>query len=156
MSLNILVAEDNEDIAEIYDEILSARGHRVELTFDGEQCVDRYKTNLQNPSKSAYDVVILDHAMPIKDGADAAKEILKENPEQRIIFVTAHGQNLIPSLKEMKGQIDLLTKPCGSNFLIDLIEHRKNSLKEKLEKKRFKRWSDMDTERFSNCDIDYI
>lgn len=152
--MEILIAEDDKDLAETYFETLLDRGHKTKLTYDGQQCLDRYEIDLQNHGESFYDVVIIDYSLPTKNGLELAKEILKENPKQRIIFVSGYSQNLIPGLKELNGKIELLTKPCGIQFFIDLVEQRKNSLKEKLEQKRLKRVDEMDTERFSSCDID--
>jgi len=77
--------------------------------------------------------------MPNKNGAEAAKEILQENLNQRIIFVSAFGKDLLHDLEDTEGEIDFLTKPFTSNSLIDLVEDKRISLKEKL-KKGIKKW----------------
>jgi two-component system cell cycle response regulator CpdR len=137
--MNVLIAEDNEDIAEIYSELLEARKHKVKLTYDGQECVDRYKIDSRDPKMASYDVVVLDYSMPHKNGAYAAKEILKENPKQRIVFVSAFGKNLLHDLKDITGKIDFLTKPTTGRSLVDLVEGKSISLKEKL-KRGIKRW----------------
>ena len=130
--MNILIAEDDKDLAEIYLEMLLPRGYSIKLAYDGEECVNRYKANRRDPKKLAYDVVILDYSMPNKNGAEATKEILQENLNQRIIFVSAFGKDLLHDLEDTEGEIDFLTKPFTSNSLIDLVEGKRISLKEKL------------------------
>ena len=137
--MNVLIAEDNEDIAEIYSELLESRNHKVTLTYDGKECVERYQIDSRNPSKPPYDVVVLDYSMPNKNGAISAKEILKINPRQRIVFVSAFGKNLLHDLKDLTAEIDFLTKPTTGHSLVDLVEGKRISLKEKL-KRGIKQW----------------
>ena len=42
MTLNILIAEDNEYTAKQYKTALEKNGHRVTMTKDGVECVDEY------------------------------------------------------------------------------------------------------------------
>ena len=44
------------------------------------------------------DLIILDYHMPIKNGLDAAKEILEINPKQKIIFISA-DESMVTDLK---------------------------------------------------------
>ena len=118
-SLNILIAEDDTDLAEIYSDILETRGHRVKLTFDGVECVEIYE-NKQN--ETPFDVIILDYLMPRKNGSQVAREILQNNPDQRIIFISAFGQKLIDDLEGIEDKIEFLTKPTRSHSLIEVIE----------------------------------
>jgi len=118
-SLKILIGEDDRDLAEIYSEILEARGHKLKLTFDGEQCVQTYENEQRN---SGFDIVILDYLMPRKNGSQVAREILQNNPNQRIIFISAFGQKLLDDLEGIEDQIEFLTKPTRPSSLIDVIE----------------------------------
>ncbi len=118
-SLNILIGEDDTDLAEIYSDILEPRGHKVKLAFDGEQCVQAYENEKRN---SGFDVVILDYLMPRKNGSQVAQEILRNNPDQRIIFISAFGHKLLDDLEGIEDQIEFLTKPTRPSSLIDVIE----------------------------------
>ena len=42
MSLNILIAEDNEFTSKQYKTALEKKGHNVTITKDGEECVEIY------------------------------------------------------------------------------------------------------------------
>ena len=121
MKLNILIAEDEKDIAETYVEILTWRGHQVFVTFKGEDCVTEYLSSLQDKGKSPYDVVIIDHMMPDLSGARVARKILEMNPRQQIVFVSGHGSDLLSHLEGISN-IDFLTKPVVPEALIKLIE----------------------------------
>ncbi len=134
-SLNILIGEDDVDLAEIYLEILEARGHKVKLAFDGVQCVQAYENK---QSGSSFDVVILDYLMPRKNGSQVAREILQNNPDQRIIFISAFGEKLIDDLEGIEDEIEFLTKPTRPRSLIDVIE--KGHLWKAQSKKTTENW----------------
>jgi DNA-binding response OmpR family regulator len=120
MTMKILIAEDEEDIGEQYKMTLEALGHEVFLTRDGEECLKKYR-DVSTHSVSPFDVVVLDYMMPIKDGVIVAKEILKEYPKQRIIFVTGHGQKLISELNDFDDQVEVLVKPVSVTALNNCI-----------------------------------
>jgi DNA-binding response OmpR family regulator len=122
--MKILIAEDEEDIGEQYKMILEALGHEVILTKDGEECLKTYRDVTTN-DVSPFDVVVIDYLMPIKDGITVAKEILKESPKQRIIFVTGHGPKLLSELNDFDEQVEVLVKPLSATALISKIENRR-------------------------------
>ena len=128
MSLKVLIAEDEEDIAHQYRVALDALGHEVFLTKNGEECIKNYTYaltfNYEN-RETPYDVVVIDYLMPVKDGLTLAKEILKKCPEQRIIFVTGHGPKLLSDLNDFDGQVEVLTKPILLTTLIARIENKR-------------------------------
>ena len=128
MSLKILIAEDEEDIAHQYRMALNALGHEVILTKNGEECIKNYTYALSfnhENRPTPYDVVVIDYLMPVKDGLSLTKEILKKCPKQRIIIVTAHGPKLLPRLIELEGQVEVLNKPIPLTTLIARIENKR-------------------------------
>ncbi|MFB5597647.1 MAG: response regulator [Nitrosopumilaceae archaeon] len=134
-SLNILIGEDDVDLAEIYSDILTERGHKVTLTFDGVQCFETYE---RKQDEDPFDVVILDYLMPRISGTATARKILEKNPSQRIIFISAFGQKLLDDLKEIEEKIEFLTKPTRPSSLIEVIE--KGHLWKTKSKKTTEQW----------------
>jgi len=126
MPLNILIAEDEEDIAEQYKMGFEDRGHKVTITYNGVECINVYRRSRQTLDKEdpiIYDAVIIDHNMPLKDGATLAEEIREINPEQTIVFATAYGNQLITGLDSFE-DVDILAKPLSIKNLIRLVEER--------------------------------
>ena len=125
--MKILIAEDEADLADQYFEFLTDSGHEVFLTYNGQQCVEKYFNQIkENSDQAPFDVVILDQIMPELTGMDAAKRILDEFPEQRIIFVSAYLDNtLIESIKKLKQLLETLQKPFEFQLLLDMIEDKK-------------------------------
>jgi CheY-like chemotaxis protein len=138
-SMNILIAEDERDIALLYKEALAARKHKVTITFNGEDCLKTYHdvghtVKFGNESlsfhrhckyNSPFDVLLLDYKMPQIDGFEVAKEILAVNSHQRIIFASAHvKETLEDSIKQLKQVVELMQKPFTIKELIDTIEDK--------------------------------
>jgi len=126
MPLNILIAEDEKDIAEQYKMGFEDRGHKVTITYNGVECINVYRRarqalNDENPI--IYDAVIIDHNMPLKNGAILAEEIREINPEQTIVFATAYGNQLITGLDSFE-DVDILAKPLSIKNLVRLVEER--------------------------------
>jgi CheY-like chemotaxis protein len=131
--MRVLIAEDELDIALSYRRALERNKHEVIITPDGEECIETYRRNLAQVSKAtnnsssslAFDAVILDYKMPKKDGIEVAKEILKMNSKQRIIFASAYvKETLEDAVKQLKRVVELMQKPFDANALVDTIEDR--------------------------------
>jgi CheY-like chemotaxis protein len=142
--LNILIAEDESDIAILYKTVLEKRNHKATITTNGEDCLKAYHEVSQNgrfgtdqlsvtpgsinlSEKHSFDVVVLDCKMPHINGIEVAKEILAVNPHQRIIFASAYIKDtVIDSLKNLKNvMMESVQKPFELKRLIDLIEDKK-------------------------------
>ena len=139
MSLKILIAEDEEDIAQQYQVTLEALGHEVHLTKNGQECIRKYNGEMDT-SPIEYDVILVDYLMPIKDGVEVAKSILDKNPQQRIIFVTGHGPKLLSELHDFENQVEVLVKPISVTALIAKIENRRQKIIAKELYYKLKKW----------------
>lgn len=142
--LNILIAEDEIDIAALYKTVLEKRNHKATITTNGEDCLNAYHEVYQSNrfsssqqlspesepihrSKSpSFDVVVLDCKMPQMNGIEVAKEILAVNPHQRIIFTSAYIKDtVIDSIKNLKQSMkESVQKPFEIKRLVDLIEDK--------------------------------
>ena len=125
MALKILVAEDNEFTSLQYNRILEKEGHKVIITKDGDQCLQKYKDEKKNSKslkKSPFDVVVLDQSMPKKTGKQVADEILKTTPNQRIIFASAYALGSENDTTEsFRDNVEFLQKPFSLTKLVRQI-----------------------------------
>jgi two-component system, cell cycle response regulator CpdR len=126
MPLNILVAEDNKELADSYRTILEARGHTVTITSNGMECTNIYRRYLEKQVdgtiKRYFDLVILDQKMLYKDGIQAAKEIQQANPAQKIIFVTGYGESVLQKLPQLLGKVVVMSKPFTAEAFVTQVE----------------------------------
>lgn len=142
--LNILIAEDELDIAALYKTVLEKRNHKTTITTNGEDCLKAYhevyqgnrfnsgqQLSLQSGTidrsrDNLFDVVVLDCKMPQMNGIEVAKEILAVNPHQRIIFASAYIKDtVVDSIKNLKrSMMESVQKPFEIKRLVDLIEDK--------------------------------
>lgn len=129
--MKVLIAEDDAGELELYRIAFAARGHETVLVMNGEECVSAYKDALtvltqskEMPSeRRPFDAVVLDYRMPKVDGLAAAREILRLNKSQRIVFASAYvKQTLAESVKQFEQVIELIQKPFEPKVLVELVE----------------------------------
>jgi two-component system chemotaxis response regulator CheY len=110
---SVLIVDDELFIVELYRDILQLRGYKVVGTaFDGEEAIRKYRSSNQKP-----DVIIMDHRMPVMNGVEATKEILRANPTQKVIFVSADV--MVEKEARDAGAIEFLPKPFRMDDLIE-------------------------------------
>lgn len=113
---SVMIVDDELFIVELYRDILQLRGYKVVSTaFDGEEAVRKYTSTPQKP-----DVVIMDHRMPVMNGVEATKEIVRTNPEQKVIFVSADV--LVEKEARDAGAAEFLPKPFRMDDLIEKMQ----------------------------------
>ncbi|MFX0081083.1 MAG: response regulator [Candidatus Hodarchaeota archaeon] len=112
----ILIVDDDRDIMDLFEQFLTLGGHNIAArAFNGVEAINIFK-NLQNKP----DIVIMDHRMPLKNGLETTKELIKINPESKIIFVSA--DYTVRNEAFEVGAIDFLEKPIDFNTLNAMIE----------------------------------
>jgi two-component system OmpR family response regulator len=109
--LNVLLAEDDENLGNLLQTFLKSKGFEVDLARNGKIAFERFN---QQP----FDFCILDVMMPVMDGFTLAREIREIDKQVPILFLTAK------TLKEDKlegfatGADDYLTKPFSMEELL--------------------------------------
>jgi len=116
MTTSVLIVDDELFIVELYRDILQLRGYRVVGTaFDGQEALKKYSQSSEKP-----DVVLMDHRMPIMNGVEATKQIIRMNPKAKVIFVSADV--FIEKEAREAGAVDFLPKPFRMDDLIEKME----------------------------------
>ena len=81
----MLVIDDDPDVRGFMAEALADQHYRVREAADG-------KSGLKAYQQEKPDLVVLDFVMPELSGADVAKEMLAEHPDQKILFVSGYSE----------------------------------------------------------------
>ncbi len=111
----VLVAEDESLIRMDLVELLTELGYEVVAQVgDGQAAVDQ--TRALRP-----DVVLMDVAMPVRDGLSAAEEIMS-NDWAPVVMVTAFSQQDVVSRATDAGVLGFLVKPFSRADLAPAIE----------------------------------
>jgi two-component system chemotaxis response regulator CheY len=113
--LKILVADDARFTRNRLVNLLTENGYAVVEVENGEQAVETYRTT--NP-----DAVLMDFAMPGKNGLAAMTEIRKFDPQAKVIFLTALDQQAIALRAVQAGAKDFLIKPCEPKHLLAALQ----------------------------------
>ncbi|WP_405371717.1 MULTISPECIES: response regulator transcription factor [unclassified Microbacterium] len=103
---NVLVVEDDTDVASLLRHILSSVGHEVHVAHDGG-------AGLEAAYAHHPDMVILDWMMPVKTGIEVCAT-LRSDPEfvrTRIMMLTARSSPQDVSRAKAAGADDYFTKP---------------------------------------------
>jgi signal transduction histidine kinase/BarA-like signal transduction histidine kinase len=112
----VLLVEDNMMNAMIAEQFLNAMNFDVVKVENGHEAVEKV-------FKNDYDLILMDIHMPVKDGYQAASEILINKPYQKIIALTASiSSSDIEKLKN-HGFLDSLIKPFRKEELEAKIEN---------------------------------
>jgi len=132
--MRILIADDEPEILELYEKWLELKDRQVITVKDGQKCLEVYKRERNHHQLENYfDVVILDQKMPKMTGLQAAVEILKINPRQRIIFASGYlEKTLLDALTRLNKAIEVIEKPFSMEALDSMIND--TTILEKLEK----------------------
>ena len=112
----ILVVDDEIYIVHILDFSLGMEGYEVITALDGEQALEKLKS--ERP-----DLIVLDIMMPKLDGYEVCKAI-KSDPGTRhipVILLSAKGRNVDQKLGFDVGADDYITKPFSPRKLVERI-----------------------------------
>ena len=114
--MRILIAEDEPGTNETYRLLLDDEGHEVTVTSNGEECLQIYRRNVE-----AFDLLILDYRMPVKDGGIVLQEVLKTNPNQKVLIASAYSKTLLRRLNLDVDNVKVLQKPFEPELLLDTV-----------------------------------
>jgi DNA-binding response OmpR family regulator len=102
-SISILVADDEEEIANLIAIHLEKEGYKVIKVFDGEEALKVIQTQ-------SIDLAILDIMMPKMDGYEVTRQI-REQHNMPIIFLSAKTSDFDKVQGLVIGADDYMTKP---------------------------------------------
>ncbi|HVX39416.1 MAG TPA: sigma-54 dependent transcriptional regulator [Gemmatimonadaceae bacterium] len=102
--IRVLIAEDEENLAQILSTFLRGRGHHVVCVGDG-------RAALQAVRDESFDVALFDIVMPEMDGLEALKQLRAEPDPPEVIIITGNG-TIETAITAMKlGAYDYMAKP---------------------------------------------
>ena len=113
----VLVVEDNEMNRDMLARRLQRRGYEVVVSEDGEDAVNKARS--ESP-----DIILMDMDLPVLDGWAATRK-LKDSPETRsipVIALTAHAMAGDRERALEAGCDDYDTKPVEFSRLLEKIE----------------------------------
>jgi len=107
----ILIIEDSAEVIALLERVLGEQGYDVRAAIDGD-------TGLARAAAEAPDIVILDVALPGRDGLEVAAELRRRGITAPVLMLTARGavSDRVSGLEA--GADDYLPKPFEAEELI--------------------------------------
>ena len=114
----ILVIEDDNEVRDYLESVLTRAGHLVILASNGKEGVEAF-------AKDPADLVVTDIIMPEKDGIETIMDLRRANPNLKVIAISGGGraepENYLHSAR-LLGANRTMKKPFTNKEIIDAID----------------------------------
>jgi DNA-binding NtrC family response regulator len=112
--IDLLLVDDDDELRVDIGRFLSSRGYRVHQAASGEEA-------LADAERRAFDVAILDFAMPGLTGLEVLERLKARSPECEVVLLTGEG-TIEVAVEAMKlGAREFLSKPISLRELDRLV-----------------------------------
>ena len=114
--ITVLLAEDHQIVREGFRSLLE---HEHDIEVVGEAANGRQAVQLTRKLRPA--VVVMDIAMPVLNGMEAARQIRKDFPDTKVLFLSAHSDDAYVDQVAVLGATGFLLKQTSSENLATAI-----------------------------------
>jgi two-component system, OmpR family, response regulator len=109
--MQILVVEDDVQLARLVSSTLIKAGHDSIIVHNGEQALDKAK-------ETPFDLIVLDIILPRMDGFDVLRHLRSQHMASRVLMLTARGKVKDRVIGLQLGADDCLPKPFAMRELV--------------------------------------
>ena len=122
--LHLLLAEDNRDAADVLAQLLRAEGLKVDIAYDGQQCLEMARQTIP-------EAILMDIGMPKLDGWAVARTLRTDPRFSAVVMVAMSGYGQPRDRERSKeAGFDLhLTKPADITELLSFLASSRERLK---------------------------
>ena len=108
---SVLIIDDEAAIRESLQTLLELEGYEVETANDGEE-------GLARVAEHPFDLVLLDFALPERNGMEVLRDIRERDAELPVIMITAYGtvENAVNAMQA--GATNFIQKPWDNEKLL--------------------------------------
>jgi len=110
----ILVVEDEEDLRQLFSDILTYNGYEVETASEGHQGLEMFR-------QGGFDLVFTDLRMPGMSGWKVAKGIKKRKENIPVVMITGSTLQLETSELKKSGVDFVINKPFKIDNILRLV-----------------------------------
>jgi len=113
--MEIMIVDDEPQVAEVLARSLSRQGHRTTVVHSGEEALEQLHT-------LPLDAMFLDVSMPGMNGLDVMAEVRRLRPGLAVVVITGHATaDEVERVKEL-GAVDVIQKPSALTHYHRAIE----------------------------------
>jgi diguanylate cyclase (GGDEF)-like protein len=117
MKCDILVVDDDPNISQVVESILTNDGYRVSVAGSGEEALELF-------TNGDYSLLISDIVMPGMSGIDLLKAIKQRSADTQVIIMTSHAE-LKTAIEALRSNAyDYLLKPFENLDVISMVTRR--------------------------------
>ncbi len=116
MASTILIVDDEESIRRSVADILTDEGYRPVVAADGDEA-------LRALGKDSPELVLLDIAMPGRDGIQVLEQLRRAWPDLPVVMMSGHGTVETAVRATKLGAYDFLEKPLSYHKLVLCVGH---------------------------------
>ena len=111
MTGSILIIDDEAEIRESLETLLELEGYSVETAGTGQQ-------GLYRIGQRTFDLILLDLALPDRNGMDILAELRSQDPNLSVMMITAYGtvENAVKAIQS--GAVNFVQKPWDNEKLL--------------------------------------
>src|SRR6478609_6981518 len=111
MSGSVLIIDDEAEIRESLQTLLELEGYEVETAATGQQGLHRI-------GQRAFDLILLDLALPDRNGLDILADLHSQDPGLSVMMITAYGtvENAVKAIQS--GAANFIQKPWDNEKLL--------------------------------------
>ena len=116
MPIRVLIADDALFMRNMIKDVFASNEFQVVgEAANGVEAVERYR-------ELRPDITTMDIVMPFKNGIEATKEILKDDPSANIVICSALGQESLVIEAIEAGATDFIVKPFKADNVMQIIK----------------------------------
>src|SRR5262249_43582044 len=114
----ILIVDDEESIRRSLAGLLSDEGFEATTAGDGDAAL-----NALRDDGADFDLVLLDIAMPGRDGMEVLEEVSVQGPDVPVVMMSGHGTIETAVRATRLGAFDFIEKPLSAEKLLLTLQH---------------------------------
>jgi CheY-like chemotaxis protein len=110
----ILVVDDEQEIRQLFMDILVPKGYEVVAAASGQEALERAR-------RDQFDLVFLDIKMPGMNGVEAFEALRGLHPDAHYVMITGYAGSDLVDKSLAEGALLCLNKPFGVADILDLV-----------------------------------
>jgi ATP-dependent Lon protease len=110
----ILVVDDEEEIRQLFVDILAPRGYQVVAAASGPEALARAQ-------EGRFDMIFLDIKMPGMNGVETFEALKRLSPQSQFVMITGYAGSQLVEQSLAEGALLCLAKPIGVAAILELV-----------------------------------
>jgi len=116
--LNILVVDDNHDLADGLAMVLEDENHQVTIAYNGTDGINEF-------NKRHFDMVFLDVKLPDMSGVEVSHKMHMKDANARVVMMTGYRVEQLLADVAKNADVEVLRKPFEIKRVLDILSQIK-------------------------------